>query len=180
VREARALGRPAVRPSARGLWLDARADRRHPRTDFRSHRLIVYAIVVYDAVGAVTAADPVILRVIGICGALSAAVFVPSILIEHTGRTVDNRIMLWAGAVSFGLAGAIAVWRTRRVRIAVCASTLSAMIGSLAFVIAVLGSYCLLQGSALQDRFFRTEGSLTIGGLRVSGRYSPSANTKSA
>jgi hypothetical protein len=120
--------------------------------------LTVYAIAVHNGVRAVLAVDPVILRVIGICGALSAAVFMPSILIEYTGRTLDNRIMLWAGAVSCGLAGTIAAWRTKRVRIAVCASTLSAMIGSLAFVIAVLGSYCLLRGSALQDRFFRTEG----------------------
>jgi hypothetical protein len=125
--------------------------------------LIVYAIVICYAVGAVAAADPVILRVIGICGALSVAVFVPSILIEYTGRTLDNRIMLWAGAVSCGLAGTIAAWRTRRVRIAVCASTLSAMLGAL--IAAMLGWIA---------------GSLTIGGVRLSGRYSPSANTNSA
>jgi hypothetical protein len=120
--------------------------------------LTVYAVVIHYGVRAVTALDPAMLRVIGVCGALSAAVFVPSILIEYTGRTVDNGIMAGAVAVCCGLAGTVAVWRTGRVRLAVYASTLSAMIGSLAFVIAVLGSYCLLRGSALQDRFFRTEG----------------------
>ena len=120
--------------------------------------LLVYSAVVHYGVRAVAAADPDVLRVVAVCGALSATVFVPSILIEYTGRTVDNGITFGAVAVCCTLAGAVGAWRTRQVRIAAYAATLSAMIASLAFVITVLGSYSLLRGSALQDRFFRTEG----------------------
>jgi hypothetical protein len=120
--------------------------------------IVVYAVVAHYGVRTASAADPAIVRAIAVCGVLSAVVFGPSILIEYAGRTVDNGVMLGAVAVFSSIAAALAAWRTRRVGVAVYASTLSAMIGSLAFVTAVLGSYALLRGTALQDRFFRTEG----------------------
>jgi hypothetical protein len=120
--------------------------------------VIGYAIVAHYGVRTVSGTDPAIVRAIAVCGVLCAVVFVPSILIEYTGRTVDNQVTLAAIAACCSIAAGIAAWRSRRVVVAVYASTLSAMIGLLAFVIAVLGSYALLRGTALQDRFFRTEG----------------------
>lgn len=120
--------------------------------------VVVYAVIAHYGVRTVSAADPAIVRAVAVCGVLSVVVFVPSILIEYAGRTIDNGVSLGAVAVCCGTAGAMAAWRTRRIGVAVYASTLSAMIGLLSFVIAVLGSYAVLRGTALQDRFFRTEG----------------------
>jgi hypothetical protein len=186
--------------------------------------LAAYGVAAHYAVRTIMERDWRILRATIVCGFLSAVVFVPSILIEYAGRTVDNGIITGAVVTLCALAAAVAAWRTARVRDAVCASTLSAMIGLLAFVSAVLLSYYLLRGSALQDRFFRTEGDyddftrsgmtdfntwvmgdlfggvffhlllgaviaaavgsaagiLAIGCPRLSGRYSPRPNTKSA
>jgi hypothetical protein len=102
--------------------------------------------------------DRIVLRTIVICGALAAIVFVPSILIEYFGRTVNNNAMFGTVALLCAVAGAVAAWRMERVLPAVCAATLSSLIASLAFVVTVLGSYCLLRGTTWQDRFFRTEG----------------------
>ena len=120
--------------------------------------VIVYAVVAHYGVRTVSAADQAIVRAIAGCGLLFAIIFVPSILIEYFGRTVNNAILLGAVAACCSVAGAFAAWRSRRVGVAVYASTLSAMIGSLAVVISLLGSFALLRGTALQDRFFRTEG----------------------
>ena len=56
--------------------------------------VIVYAVVAYYGVGTVGAADPAIVRAIAGCGILFAIAFVPSILIEYFGRTVNNTILL--------------------------------------------------------------------------------------
>jgi hypothetical protein len=120
--------------------------------------LAIYALIAHQGVHAIGDRHPRILRAIVACGALAAAVFVPSVLVEYVGRTVDNGLVLGAVAASCLIAGAIAAWRTARIREAVWASTLSGMIVSIALVITVLGAYYLLRGSALQERFFRTEG----------------------
>jgi hypothetical protein len=120
--------------------------------------LAIYALIAHQGVHAIGDRHPRILRAIVACGALAAAVFVPSILVEYVGRTIDNGLMLGAVAASFLIAGAIAAWRTARIRDAVWASALSGIIASIAVVITVLAAYYVLRGSALQERFFRTEG----------------------
>lgn len=93
------------------------------------------------------------------CGILSAAVLMWSGVIQYFGRTANNGIMV---ATVFGLwlvVGIAAAASTGRIRDAVLSSTLSAEIGSLANVGFILASYYILRGSALQDQFFRTEGT---------------------
>ena len=111
-----------------------------------------YGIVAHRGLRALDRGDPTILRAIVVRGLMAAVVFVPSILIEYAGRTVDNRLMLGSVAALCALAGAIAAWRTMRIRDGVFSATLSAMIGSLAFVTAVLAPYYFLRGTAMQDR----------------------------
>jgi len=48
--------------------------------------------------------------------------------------------------------------RTARIRDAVWRSAPSGIIASIGVVITVLAAYCVLRGTALQERFFRTEG----------------------
>jgi len=93
------------------------------------------------------------------CGSVSAAVLIRSLAVQYFGRTTNNAVMV---AVVFGLwlvAGIVAAARTGRIRDAVFSSTLSAEIGSLANVGFILASYYVLRGSALQEQFFRTEGT---------------------
>ena len=92
-------------------------------------------------------------------GIASAAVLVPSLLVEYFGRRVNNALMVAIVFTLWFLAGALAARLTGRIRDAVLSSTLSAQIGSLANVGAILASYYVLRGSSLQDRFFRTEGT---------------------
>jgi hypothetical protein len=122
--------------------------------------LVAYGFAARHALRALDRSDPAILRAIVICGLMTAVVLVPSILVEYAGRTVNNGWMLGSVAGLCAIAGAIAAWRTMRIHDAVFGATLSAMIGSLAFVMAVLASYYFLRGSAVQDRFFRTEGDV--------------------
>jgi hypothetical protein len=117
-----------------------------------------YGIVAHRGLRALEQGDRKILHAIVICGILAAAVSVPSILIEYAGRTVDNRLMLGSIAALCAMAGAFAAWRTTRICDGVFGATLSAMIGSLASVMAVLAPYYVLRGTAVQDRFFLTEG----------------------
>ena len=93
------------------------------------------------------------------CGGLSAAVLIRSLVVQYFGRTADNAVMV---TIVFGLwllAGIATTGRTGRIRDAVLSSTLSAQIGSLANVGFILASYYVLRGSALQERFFHTEGT---------------------
>jgi pimeloyl-ACP methyl ester carboxylesterase len=117
-----------------------------------------YAIVARFGVRAALRHDPRIARVAAVCGALGAVIFVPSILIEYAGRTTNNAATYGSVFVLWFLSGALAARLTGRVTDAVLSATASAMISSLAFITAFLGSYYVLRGSALQDRFFRTEG----------------------
>jgi hypothetical protein len=120
--------------------------------------LVVYAVIVHVGVDAVRRGHPKIVLVTTMCGLLGALVLVPSILIEYFGRTVNNAYAFGAAFVLWFSAGVMAARLSRRIRDAVLSSTLSAMMSSLFNIAAVLASFYLLRGSALQDRFFRTEG----------------------
>ena len=98
------------------------------------------------------------LRITTIFGLLGAAVLVPSLLVEYAGKTVNNLAMIVPVLFLWLLAGLASARLTGRLRDAAASSTLSAMISSLANVIALLASYYVLRGSALQERFFQTEG----------------------
>jgi hypothetical protein len=93
------------------------------------------------------------------CGTISAAVLIRALMVQYFGRTANNAVMV---AVVFGLwfvAGVMATAQTGRIRDAVISSTLSAQIASLANVGFILASYYVLRGSALQQQFFRVEGT---------------------
>jgi hypothetical protein len=92
-------------------------------------------------------------------GVAAALVFVPSIWIEYVGRTVDNRLLTVTILSLWTTAGVVATRASGRVRDATIASTVSAILSTVVFLIAVLGAYDVLRGSALQDVFFRTEGT---------------------
>jgi hypothetical protein len=94
-----------------------------------------------------------------VCGILSAAVLIWSDVIQYFGRTANNGIMVAAVSGIWLVVGIAAAMSTGRIREAVLGSTLSAEIGSLANVGFILASYYILRGSALQDQFFRTEGT---------------------
>jgi hypothetical protein len=92
-------------------------------------------------------------------GVLSAAVLVPSLLVEYFGRTLNNAVIVAIVVALWFCSGVLAAKLTGRIRDAVVSSTLSAQIGSLANVGSILVSYYALRGSALQDVYFRTEGT---------------------
>jgi len=92
-------------------------------------------------------------------GCISAAILIRAVAIQYVGRTADNALMVALVAGVWLAAGIVAAARTRRIRSAVLSSTMAAAIGSLANIAFILGSYYVLKGSSLQDRFFRTEGT---------------------
>ena len=98
--------------------------------------------------------------IILVCGLLSAAVLIWSDAIQYFGRTANNGIMVAAVFGIWLVVGIAAAASTGRIRDAALSSTLSAEIGSLANVGFILAAYYVLKGSALQDQFFRTEGTL--------------------
>jgi hypothetical protein len=120
--------------------------------------LVAYGAIAHLGGRTLQRSDPRLLTATAVCGVVAAAVLVPSLLIEYIGKTVNNGIMFGTAALLWFLAGILAASRTGRIRDAVLSSTLSGMLSSLANVAALLASYYILRGSALQDRFFRTEG----------------------
>jgi hypothetical protein len=121
--------------------------------------LIGYAVLAHVSVSATRQGGSSIQWVTLACGAVSAGVLIRSLLVQYSGRTADNAVMV---AMVFGIwlvAGIVAAAWTGRIREAVVSSTLSAAIGSLANVGFLLASYFVLRGSALQEQFFRTEGT---------------------
>jgi hypothetical protein len=93
------------------------------------------------------------------CGSMSAAVLIRSLAVQYFGRTVNNTVMVVVVLGLWLFAGVVAAAATGRIVDAVFSSTLSAEIGSLANVGFILASYYILRGSALQEQFFRTEGT---------------------
>ena len=120
--------------------------------------LVAYATIARLGVPVMRRSDPRTLTIAAWCGTVAAVIFVPSILIEYAGRTVDNALMYGAVFFVWFLAGVLAARLTGQVTDAVLATTVSAMISSLVFITTLLASYYLLRGSALQETFFRTEG----------------------
>jgi hypothetical protein len=121
--------------------------------------LIAYAVLAHVSVCMTRQGTSKIQWVTLACGTVSAAVLIRALAVQYFGRTADNAVMV---AVVFGLwlvAGIVATASTGRIRDAVFSSTLSAEIGSLANVGFILASYYVLRGSALQEQFFRTEGT---------------------
>lgn len=121
--------------------------------------LIACGVFWHLAVSRLQVAHPRAVAVSVVFGAFSALVFVPSILVEYFGVTVNNTTMSVAMFALWLAAGTIVAVLTGRVGAAVLSSTVSAQIASLASVITMLASYYVLRGSALQERFFRTEGT---------------------
>jgi len=121
--------------------------------------LIAYAMLAHVGVMMARPGTSRIQWVTLACGSASAAVLIRSLAVQYFGRTANNGVMV---AVVFGLwlvAGIVTAAWTGRIRDAVFSSTLSAEIGSLANVGFILTSYYVLRGSALQEQFFRTEGT---------------------
>ena len=119
--------------------------------------LAIYALIAHQGVHAIGDRHPRILRATSPAARLPRPCSCRRLSSKYVGRTVDNGLVLGAVAASCRIAGAIAAWRTARIREAVWALTLSGMIVSIALVITVLGASYVLRGSALQERFFRTE-----------------------
>lgn len=120
--------------------------------------LIAYAVLAHGA-SVIARGNPDTPWVTSAFGLVSAVGLVPSLLVEYFGRTVNNGLMVAIVFALWFLSGAVAARLTGRIRDAVLSSTLSAQIGSLANVGAILTTYYVLRGSSLQDRFFRTEGT---------------------
>ena len=120
---------------------------------------MAYAVIAHVGVSVMAQGHPKTQWVTAAFGVLSAAVLVPSLLAEYFGRTVNNAVMVVVVSALWLCSGAVAARLTGRIRDAVLSSTLSAQIGSLANVGSILTSCYILKGSALQDRFFRTEGT---------------------
>ena len=121
--------------------------------------LIAYAMLAHVSVMMARPGASRIQWVTLACGSVSAAVLIRSLAVQYFGRTANNAVMI---AVVFGLwlvAGIVTAAWTGRIWDAVFSSTLSAEIGSLANVGFILASYYVLRGSALQEQFFRTEGT---------------------
>jgi hypothetical protein len=121
--------------------------------------LVAYVVLAHLAVVISGHAGSRLQMTILVCGLLSAAVLIWSDVIQYFGRTANNGIMVAAVFGIWLVVGIVAAASTGRIRDAVLSSTLSAEIGSLANVGFILGSYYILKGSALQDQFFRTEGT---------------------
>jgi hypothetical protein len=96
---------------------------------------------------------------VALFGLLSAGALVPSLLIQYTGRSIDNRYPFFGAFACWFVAGLVGQQVSERLRIAVLSATLAGMIGSLCNVMALLVSYYLLRNSPAQERFFFAEGS---------------------
>jgi uncharacterized membrane protein len=121
--------------------------------------LVAYAVLAHISVVTGGHAGARVQLLTLVCGTLSAGVLIWSDVIQYSGRTASNSIVVAVAAGSWLVAGIIVAWWTNRIRDAVLSSILSAEIGSLANVGFILGSYYVLRGSALQAQFFRTEGT---------------------
>jgi uncharacterized membrane protein len=121
--------------------------------------LVAYVVLAHHAVVIGGQTGSRVQTIILVCGILSAAVLIWSDVIQYFGRTANNGIMVAAVSGIWLVVGIAAATSTGRIRDAVLSATLSAEIGSLANVGFILASYYILRGSALQDQFFRTEGT---------------------
>src|SRR5262245_12472434 len=121
--------------------------------------LIAYAVVASLSVPTIGRGGTIVARITLACGVVSAAVLTRALVVQYFGHTANNAVMV---AIVFGLwlvPGVVTAARTGRIRDAAMTSTLSAEIGSLANVGFILMSYYVLRGTALQQQFFRTEGT---------------------
>jgi hypothetical protein len=121
--------------------------------------LIAYAVFAHFGWPITAQGNPKTPWITAAFGMLSAAVLVPSLLVEYFGRTVNNAVIVVIVVALWLCSGVLAARSTGRIRDAVVSSTSSAQIGSLANVGSILASYYALRGSARQDLFFRTEGT---------------------
>ena len=121
--------------------------------------LLAYALFAHVSVAIAKETSPRIQWVTLACGVASAAVLIGALVVQYFGRAANNAPMVTIVFAMWLVAGIAATARTRRIRDAVIASTLSAQIGSLANVGFILASYYVLRGSALQEQFFRIEGT---------------------
>ena len=121
--------------------------------------LLAYALFAHVSVAIAKETSPRIPWVTLACGVASAAVLIRALVVQYFGRAANNAPMVAIVFAMWLVAGITATARTRRIRDAVIASTLSAQIGSLANVGFILASYYVLRGSALQEQFFRIEGT---------------------
>ena len=121
--------------------------------------LLAYALFAHVSVAIAKETSPRIQWVTLACGVASAAVLIRALVVQYFGRAANNATMVTVVFAMWLVAGMTATARTRRIRDAVIASTLSAQIGSLANVGFILASYYVLRGSALQEQFFRIEGT---------------------
>ena len=136
-----------------GWYLAPRVMPLMPAAVFLAYALFARITLTRPALGARV---PVIACATGI---MASAVFVPALWIEYAGRTANNGWLFGSIVALWAVAGWLAASQSGRVGDAIVASTLSAMITSVAVVIAVLAPYYLLRGTPLQDVFFRTEGT---------------------
>jgi hypothetical protein len=121
--------------------------------------LIAYAVFAHIGSSITAQGNPKTPWITAAFGMLSAAVLVPSLLVEYFGRTSNNGVIVVVVVALWLCSGVLAAKATGRIRDAVISSTSSAQIGSLANVGSILASYYALRGSAQQDLFFRTEGT---------------------
>ena len=121
--------------------------------------LLAYALFAHVSVAIAKETSPRIQWVTLACGVASATVLIGALVVQYFGRAINNAPMVTIVFAMWLVAGMTATARTRRIRDAVIASTLSAQIGSLANVGVILASYYVLRGSALQEQFFRIEGT---------------------
>ena len=121
--------------------------------------LLAYALFAHVSMAVARESSPRIQWVTLACGVLSGAVLIRALVVQYFGRAASNALMVTVVFAMWLAAGVAATARTRRIRDAVVASTLSAQIGSLANVGVILASYYVLRGSALQEQFFRIEGT---------------------
>jgi len=121
--------------------------------------LIAYAMLAHVSVMMARPGTSRIQWVILACGSASAAVLIRALAVQYFGRTANNAVMVAVVCGLWLVAGIVTAAWTGRIRDAVFSSTLSAGIGSLANVGFILASYYVMKGSALQEQFFRTEGT---------------------
>jgi hypothetical protein len=122
--------------------------------------LVVYALVGYFAFPRI---QPEILRLVVVFGFLAGIVFAGEILLEYALLPKDNTS--W-GLIEFGsvfalyfLGGLWATYKSKSIKEGTLAAILSAMFGSVIWLIFVLLTFYLFRGTMRQVFVFRAEGN---------------------
>ncbi len=136
-----------------------------PSTSFLSLAGAYLILGIYGLVGSLgfSRVRPELLKWMAVFGLLAGATFAGEILLEYAVLPTDNTS--W-GAIEYGsvltlffLCGLLVSYQYKSIKSGVISSIMSAMLGSLVWLVFVLLFFYLFRGTARQELVFRAEGN---------------------